>query len=104
MAVAATASGGETMAPNAKAAAHPMSGTKAWTTTATATMVASTRPTASSEIGRMLCQSSRGEVKKAAENRIGGRMTRKTISGASSMRGMPGTRPINTPPTVIRIG
>ena len=42
--MAATASGGETMAPSVKATAQPRPGTAAWTTAATTTVVARTRP------------------------------------------------------------
>jgi hypothetical protein len=63
MAVAATASGGEMMAPSAKAAGQPIAGAMACTTSATTPVVASTRPTASRPIGRALSSSSRGEVK-----------------------------------------
>ena len=46
-AVAAIASGGATMAPSAKAAAHVMPGMSAWAATATAPAETMTRPTAS---------------------------------------------------------
>ncbi len=54
IAVADTASGGDTMAPRAMASAHPIPGNKRRATQATAAVVASTSPTASSEIGRRL--------------------------------------------------
>ena len=66
IAVAATGSVGETIAPSTNAAAHDMPGTTAWTTTATATQVTSTRPTESAEIGPTLRRRSRSEAKNAA--------------------------------------
>ncbi|MBV6476711.1 MAG: hypothetical protein MOGDAGHF_02310 [Rhodocyclaceae bacterium] len=66
MAVAATASGGETMAPKAKAAAHGMPGTSHFSVAPTASVVASTRPMASRPIGRMLALKSLHEVSSAA--------------------------------------
>ncbi len=63
MAVAETASGGETMAPRAKAAAQPIDGTSECTTNPTVSVVTSTSPTASRPIGRALAFSSCGEVK-----------------------------------------
>ncbi len=63
MAVAASASVGETMAPRAKATAHGTPDASVCTTTATMTVVASTSPTARSPIGRALAARSRGEVK-----------------------------------------
>ena len=50
--VAATESGGDTMAPRAKATAQFMSPTMEWMTTATTVMVATTRPTAKKRMGR----------------------------------------------------
>ena len=65
IAVAATGSVGETIAPSTNASAQPKS-SASWATTATTTIVASTSPIASSEIGRTLRRSSRSGVKKAA--------------------------------------
>ena len=52
IAVAATASGGETIAPRTRATGHGTPGTSAWTAAATAVVVAMTRPTARSVIER----------------------------------------------------
>ena len=60
--VAATESGGDTMAPRAKAAGQLIPSTSECATTATAVMVASTRPTARKAIGRSWDRSSRAEV------------------------------------------
>src|SRR3954471_934039 len=51
---AATGSVGETIAPSTNAAVQGMPSTTAWTTTATATVVAITSPTVSVLIGRQL--------------------------------------------------
>ena len=66
IAVAATASGGETMAPNANATAQGSSGTSHLSVAATATVVAMTRPTARSEIEPRFARKSRQDVKSAA--------------------------------------
>jgi len=62
-AVAETASGGETIAPKAMAPAQPNPGRQMCATTATAAVVANTRPTASRVIGRRFERKSRHEVK-----------------------------------------
>ncbi len=67
IAVAATGSVGETIAPSTNAAAHDIPGITAWATTATTSIVASTNPTASRPIGRRFARRSRRLVKKAAE-------------------------------------
>ena len=59
MAVAATASGGATMAPSANAAAAGRPGIATWATTPTTIVVNRTRPMASSAIGRALALKSR---------------------------------------------
>ena len=61
MAVAATASGGATIAPSAKAAPAltASSGMRSWAVTPTTTVVNSTSPTARSTIGRRLALKSR---------------------------------------------
>src|SRR3712207_1900436 len=82
IAVAATASGGETIAPRATATAQGSPGRRARAATATAAEVASTSPTARRVIGRMFALNSRSEVKNAAAQRIGGRKTKKTTSGS----------------------
>ena len=64
--VAATESGGDTMAPRAKATAQLMPPTREWMTTATDAMVATTSPTASNRMGRQWVRSSRAEVSSEA--------------------------------------
>jgi hypothetical protein len=69
-----------------------------WDTTATVTAVSGTRPIPKSAIGLTFTLNSRGEKKKAAEYRSGGRKIRKTRSGGSSIPGTPGMRPKARPP------
>ncbi|CAN5265900.1 hypothetical protein BH20ACT5_BH20ACT5_01320 [soil metagenome] len=57
--VAATASGGATIAPSANAAASGNSGTSAWATSPTTTVVNSTSPIDSSLIGRRFARNPR---------------------------------------------
>ena len=66
IAVAATGSVGETIAPSAKATAQVIP-IISWAITATITMVSSTSPIAVSDSGRTLSRSERRSVKKAAE-------------------------------------
>ena len=66
IAVAATASGGETMAPNTNATAQGMPGMRNFSVAPTASVVTMTRPMASMPIGRRLALKSRQDVSKAA--------------------------------------
>ncbi|MNC94713.1 hypothetical protein D3C83_116330 [compost metagenome] len=61
----ATASVGETIAPSTKAAAHGISGTSHFSTTPTTSVVAITRATASTLMGRAFSLKSRQEVRSA---------------------------------------
>ena len=63
MAVAATASGGDTMAPRTNAAGQPRPGTIACAAAATPAVVARTSPTARSVMGRRFAWKSRSDVK-----------------------------------------
>lgn len=65
-AVAATASGGETMAPSTRATDQGKPGNRPRAVMATAPVVITTRPMARVEIGRRLARKSRHEVKIAA--------------------------------------
>ncbi len=65
-AVAAGASGGETRAPRAKAAAHGKPGTTVCAATPTTMVVKTTRPTASNPMGRRLARRSRHDAVRAA--------------------------------------
>ena len=62
MAVAATTSGGATIAPRTKATGQEKPAMTVCATTATATVVKNTHPTARSPIGRRLARKSRQEV------------------------------------------
>ena len=104
IAVAATGSVGATIAPSVNAAAHERPPISSWATTATAHIVASTRPIAAIEIARASRRSSCRLAKKAAEYSSGGRNTTSTSSGASSTVGIPGTKPSTSPPTTSTIG
>src|SRR4051812_35013610 len=99
IAVAATASGGETIAPKATAAAQGIPGKRTRATIATAAVVTSTRPTASAPMGPELRLNSRTDVNIAAAQSTGGRNTKKTRSGSRSGTGMPGTEPMRKPAT-----
>jgi hypothetical protein len=66
MVVAATASGGEMMAPSTKAAAQGTEGTISFSAAPTASVVAITRPIASRLIGRIWALKSFQEVSSAA--------------------------------------
>ena len=66
IAVAATASGGDTIAPNANATAQGISGIRNLSVAPTTSVVTRTRPIASRPIGRRLVLKSRHEVSSAA--------------------------------------
>jgi hypothetical protein len=65
-AVAATASGGETIAPRTNATGQLIPGITACAIQATAVVVTTTRPIASSVMGRVLAAKSRQDVNHAA--------------------------------------
>src|SRR4051812_38745322 len=73
-------------------------------TAATAPIVTSTSPTASSVIGAQFARSSWAETAIAAAYSNGGRKTKKTTSGSSSGDGSPGTKPIRRPPSTSATG
>ncbi len=104
IAVAAMASGGETIAPSTRATGHAIPGTSAWTAAATAVVVAMTSPTARSVIEKRFVRKSRHEVKYPAAYRMGGRKSRKTICGSSVTCGRDGTNPSPIPATTRTIG
>ena len=74
IAVAAIASGGETIAPSAKAAAQGSPGRIVCAIHAIAKVVTSTRPIAAMSMGRRFRRKSRHEVNNAAGYRSAGRM------------------------------
>src|SRR5579875_683078 len=84
-AVAATASGGETMAPSARATGQVKPGITATAMAAMPTVVNITQPVARKAMGRRLLRKSFQEVVQAAAYKSGGRMRVKRTSG---LRGM----------------
>ncbi len=66
-AIAATGSGGETMAPSVNAAAQVNSGVSACATTATAAMVRSTSSVPNRRMGQRFARKSRSELVSAAQ-------------------------------------
>ncbi len=82
-AVVATASGGATTAPRAKAAAKDRPGTTQRATTATTSAVNATSPTDSRPIGRRLRRTSMSEVRIEAAYSRGGSRPTSTRSGSS---------------------
>jgi hypothetical protein len=104
MTPAATASVGDSTAPRTNAACQDIPWMTAWATTATATVVTTTRPTDSSVIGPRLARRSRSEEKNAAAYSSGGRKIRRTRSGLSPVAGTPGRKPITAPPHTSRMG
>jgi hypothetical protein len=103
IAVAATGSVGETMAPSANASGHDIPITSC-ATTATVPIVSSTRPIDAIEIPRRSSRSARRSEKKAAAYSNGGRKITSTRSGSSSISGMPGISPSTSPPNTSGIG
>jgi hypothetical protein len=59
---------------------------------------------ARSRIGLRWARSSSGEEKKAAALKSGGRKMMNITSGAISMPGSPGTKPMPSPPRTRKIG
>src|ERR1041384_2051197 len=102
-AVAATASGGEIIAPSTNDSGQPKPGMNAWAITATMVVVKSTQPIASNDMGRRFALKLGHEVVHAAEYNTGGRKIRNTISGSSVTLGSHGTRPIAMPTNTSRI-
>src|SRR3954464_9505795 len=82
-AVAATASGGATIAPSVIAAAHGICGTSACTSTATAAVVSATATTTSAVTGTQLSHRSRGDASYAASTSTGATKSASTSSGGT---------------------
>ena len=97
-AVAATASGGETTAPKASAAASGI-GSSHQVSRPTVSMVNSTSATARSPIGRMFARISTRDVRIAAAYSSGGRKPSSTSSGVNSMVGTAGMNEAIVPTT-----
>jgi len=102
--VAATASGGDTMAPIRKDSGHVKPGINRWAVSATNAVVKKTSPTAANVIGLIealkLCQL----VFQAAPYKSGGRKIINTISGLSDITGKPGIRLMHNPDNTNTIG
>ena len=99
--MAETGSVGPSTAPSTNAAAHGIP-SSAFATAATAAIVTSTSPTASSPIGCQLARSSETLTVIAAAYSSGGRKTKKITSGSTRGDGRPGTSPITSPPSTER--
>ena len=87
IAVAATASGGATTAPIARAIGHETPGSSRCATSPTPNVVNATSPTDSSRIGRRLARKSTSEVPCAAAYSSGGSSPNSTTSSESSTSG-----------------
>src|SRR5260221_5091546 len=98
----ATASGGETIAPNTKPTGQEKPNSQC-VAAAAAIVVNRTQPTASSEIGRRLNRNSRQLIATAEEYTTGGSTKSNTNSGASRTVGSPGTSARTTPVSTSRI-
>src|SRR5437867_5522442 len=103
IAVAATASGGETIAPSANAAAHG-NPPNACATTPIASVVTRTNPIASHRMGVRFARKSRHDVNSAAGYSNGGNTNSNTISGLSFNDGGPGRNPSARPATTSKTG
>ena len=103
-AVAARASVGPTIAPRVNAAAQLSPGTSACATSATTTIVNSTRPMERRTSGTTFARRSRIGDSAAAVKSSGGRNTSRTRSGSSSMRGRPGMKASARPPSTSKVG
>ncbi len=104
IAVAATASGGATTAPIARAIAHETPGRSRCATSPTPNVVNATSPTDSNRIGRLLTRKSTSEVPCAAAYRRGGSSPNSTTSSESSTSGTIETYDATTPTRISRNG
>src|SRR5215469_376242 len=98
----ATASGGETIAPRTNPTGQDRPSSKCVAAPA-ATVVNTTQPIASREIGRRLKRNSRQLIATADEYISGGNTSSSTSSGASCTGGRPGTSANKTPVSTRRI-
>ena len=89
------------MAPSAMAAAHGMAGTRARTTTATASVVRMTLTSARLTTGTQLSLRSRGEASYAASKSTGETNSASATVGSIENAGAPGTK-ARTAPTSAR--
>ena len=103
-AVAAAASGGDTIAPSAMAVAHDISGMTSRATQATAAMVRSTVKKARLSTGARLWRRSRGEASYAASSSTGATNKANASSGSRVTCGAPGMRARTPPPRASNAG
>ena len=103
-AVAATASGGATMAPSAIAGAHGIVGMSVRATTATAAVVNPTANTTRPVTGAQLSLRSLSEASYAASSRTGATKSASASSGGSVNDGAPGTNASSAPPSARNTG
>ena len=103
-AVAAAASGGDTIAPRAMAAAHGMAGTRARTTTATTNVVRSTLTMARLATATQLSRRSRGDESYAASNSTGATKSASATAGSIVKLGAPGRNARAAPPSARNAG
>ena len=102
--LAATASGGETIAPNTNASGHVKPGIRKYAAAATANVVKKTKVIARADIGLIEVLNSCHEVREAASYNKGGRIRRKTTSGFRARSGNTGTKPMISPAAINMIG
>jgi hypothetical protein len=102
--VAATASGGEMIAPSRNPIPSVKPGNNALATKPITMVVMITRPIASVEMGSIFLLKSTQLVFQAAEYKMGGKKTRSTIEGSRNNLGKPGIRLSNNPVTVSNMG
>src|SRR5919197_726705 len=95
----ATGSGGDTIAPRAKAAAQVNAGSSVCTSAATAAIETRTITTARRRIGPSSRRKSRSGKDAAPQYKSGGTKIKNTASGDSSTRGKFGTKASASPPT-----
>src|SRR5688572_9965450 len=104
MLVAATASGGETMAPSTNANGQGKPGIRKWVHMETAAVVKNTNAIASVEMGRASALKSCHEVFDAASYRIGGRKIKNTTSGFRVTAGIKGMNATPRPHSTRKTG
>jgi hypothetical protein len=102
--VAATASGGDMIAPKRKPIPNVKPGRRARATKPMAMVVIMTRPMASVEIGSIFFLKSTQLVFHAAEYKMGGKKTMSTIEGSRNNFGNPGIKLSSNPVTVNNTG
>ena len=103
-AIAAAASGGDTIAPSATAAAQGIAGTTARATTATAAVVRTTLTTARLATGTQWSLRSRGDESYAASSSTGATNRASATAGSIENLGAPGRKARTAPPSARNAG